>query len=431
MGLKRFLVIFLFLVCNNTWASETLTLKDAISQGLENNKRITSAKERLKSANAGVKEAISYLYPHLNLTSNLNYTEPLGKNKIEQQDNYNTSFGLTLNQTIFDDKNRLSIKSAKKNLVGEELEYEILRQDVIIDVVEAYYQLINAKEREKVYQKGVERAEYLYKITDAKLKEGLVSEIDAKRGLLNLKEEEGKLKSAKTERLIFEENLKVLIGIDASSCLSIDEKVRFNPISVNLDEAIQLALNTNLFLKKEKMNIEKESISKRMIKSQYFPRASFSGNYSYQGIDKTLGKSIDELKQKEYQYSISLNIDIPIYDGGYIKSQLIQKEAGINSLRISIEEKTEKIILDVKEKAARLVSAKDRVIMGEENLILAKESLTIMKAKYELGKASLSEVFEAQDKLEEVHLNYINALTDHEIYRIKFLMLKGGRYEDF
>lgn len=328
-------------------------------------------------------------------------------------------------------RNRLSIKSAKKNLEAEELEYGILRQSVITEVVEAYYRLINAKKKEKVYKKMVERAEYLYKITDARLKEGKVSEIDAKRSLLNLKEAQERLKAQETETLIFEETLKVLIGVEPSSYISIDEEVRFNPISVNLEEAISMALNNNLSLKKEKINIEKEIISKRMIKSQYFPKASLSGSCFYQGIDKTLGKSIDKLKRKEYKYSIFLNIQIPIYDGGCIKSQIIQKEANINSLRISLEEKSKKIIIDVKEKAARLINAKDRVIMGEENLILAKEALFIMEAKYELGKASLSEVLEVQDILEEVYLNYINALTDHEIYRIKFLMLKEGRYEDF
>lgn len=97
-------MIFLFLVCNNTCASDTLTLKEAISQALENNKRIIAARERLKSANASVKEAISYFYPHLNLSGNLNYTEALDKNKVAEQDNYDTSFGLTLTQTIFDDK---------------------------------------------------------------------------------------------------------------------------------------------------------------------------------------------------------------------------------------------------------------------------------------------------------------------------------------
>jgi outer membrane protein TolC len=130
--IKLVLGIFLFLICNNTWASDTLTLKDAISLGLENNKRIASAKEQFKGANAGVKGAISSLYPHLNLTGNSSYREALGKNEAEEQDNYSTSLGLTISQTIFDDKNRLSIKGAKKDL-----EYELYRIKFLI--TQEYY----------------------------------------------------------------------------------------------------------------------------------------------------------------------------------------------------------------------------------------------------------------------------------------------------
>lgn len=422
-----------------------LNRQDILRIALENNKKLISLKKELIPAETEVKKAYSELYPHLSIKEDSSYTKWLKRKKYEAEFKagdeilkqtleepayppYSKNVSISLSQQIFSGGKLLNrIELAREYFEKSVIEYELNQQKLLEEVLESYYTLRKLMETKKVYQQDILKAEFLVNIMEAKLKEGLIPEVDLQRAKLNLRESQVNMRKIKNKIEIALNNLKRLLGLSILSQIKLkEEELIFSPLKINTDESIQNALINRLEVQQSIIDLNSAEHSLKIAKSERYPQISLQGNYIWQSNEKTIRKSIDKLK--EYQWLVSLNIELPLFDGGYIKSQIKSAQAGLDKAKINYEIVRESIIFEVQEALTNLKEIEEIVRLTLENRELAEQNLKIIEIKYNEGKIALSELFNAQEALTKTSLNYIESICDYELAKLKFYKTIGNIY---
>lgn len=423
-----------------------LNRQDILRIALENNKKLISLKKELIEAESEVKKAYSELYPHLRIREDSSYTKLLKRKKYEVEVKagdeilkqtleepayppYRSNVLISLSQQIFSGGKLLNrIKLAKKYFEKSLIEYELEQQKLLEDVVESYYTLRKLMETEKVYQQDILKAEFLVNIMEAKLKEGLIPEIDLQRVKLNLRESQVNIRKIKNKIEIALNNLKRLLGLSILSQIKLkEEELIFTPLQINTDEAIQNALINRLEVKQSIIDLNSADYLLKIAKSEYYPQISLQGDYNWQSNEKTFRKSIDKLEK--YQWLVSLNIEVPLFDGGYRKSQIKSAQAKLDKAKINYEIARENTIFEIQEALTNIKEIGEIVRLTLENREIAQQNLKIIEMKYNEGKIPLSELFNAQESLTKTSLNYIESICDYELAKVKFYKTIG-KYDE-
>lgn len=420
-----------------------LNRQDILRIALENNKKLISLKKELIEAETEVKKAYSELYPHLRLREDSSYTKWLKRKKYEAEFKagdeilkqtleepayppYSTDVGISLSQQIFSGGKLLNrIELAKEYLEKSLIEYKLEEQILLEKAVESYYTLRKLMETKKVYQQDILKAEFLVNIMEAKLKEGVIPEVDLQRVKLNLRESQVNIRKIENKIEIALNDLKRLLGLNILSQIKLkEEELTFSPLKINTDESLQNALINRLEVNQSIIDLNIAEHSLKIAKSEYYPQISLQGDYNWQSNEKTIRKSIDKLEK--YQWLVSLNIEIPLFDGGYIKSQIKSAQAKLDKAKINYEIAKENTIFEVQEALTNLKEIEEIVRLTLENRELAEQNLKIIEIKYNEGKIALSELFNAQETLTKVSLNYIESICDYELAKLKFYKAIGN-----
>ena len=162
------------------------SLSDCITYALENNIQVQQAQNSVESAEADVKSSRAALFPSLSFSS----SQSLGFQKIESQSystfdamqknpTYNGSYNLSANMTLFDGgANWRSLKQSKINKQASELEAQQTANNIQVQIIQAYYQILYAHESVQTNEEIVAVAQRELDRTKAKLEVGKGTKVD-------------------------------------------------------------------------------------------------------------------------------------------------------------------------------------------------------------------------------------------------------------
>ena len=110
--------------------------------------------------------------------------------------------------------------------------------------------------------------------------------------------------------------------------------------------------------------------------------------------------------------SVSLGIDIPIYDGARKKGQIQQSQIDIERLSLQKSEFERGTDLQVQNARLQYVNAQKSLENREKSLDIVEDIYDKTSIKFKEGVGSSIELTQAEAQLYEAQSNYINALYD-------------------
>ena len=157
---------------------ERLNLEQCIKLALKNNPKILASQISVAELKTKIPQARAGFYPSLNLNANASsLTAQPGSNTKNVTNNYNT--GLSLPYNIFQGgKTVASVHAARYNYEAGNYGYKGSRQDLILTVTEAYYQLLQEEQFTSVAEKSLQRAKSHLDFANARFNTGLASHSD-------------------------------------------------------------------------------------------------------------------------------------------------------------------------------------------------------------------------------------------------------------
>jgi len=297
-------------------------------------------------------------------------------------------------------------------------------------VTKAYYSAQVAEERAKLLDLNISRVDSLMRETKAMNESGFVELLDVNRlevQINNLQTERQKVQNLIELSYAL---LKYQMGMPANETIKLTDDIN----NVNVDALRSESANSDLSyenrIEYSLLNTQEKlaGLDLRNVRSGYLPSVSASVGYGYNaGYDKFSQLFTDNWYNNMV---LTVNLNIPIFDGFSKRYQINQKKIAIDKVKNSQTLLKQSIDLEANQAGINIKNAFATLETQKRNLTLAEEIVRVSKIKYKEGVGSNIEVINAESSLKEAQTNYFTALYDLMIAKVDLSRAKGELYTE-
>ena len=133
------------------------------------------------------------------------------------------------------------------------------------------------------------------------------------------------------------------------------------------------------------------------------------------------------------QLAATLNVSVPIFDGGLARARVQQARADVATAQTNRRNSEDQVGLEVQQAYIALVQGRDRVQVTNVGLSQAREAFRLARVRYnagvsqQVGISPQLELINAQSTLAQAEANQVNAIYDYNLARAQ-LDKAAGRY---
>ncbi|QTE21628.1 TolC family protein [Polaribacter cellanae] len=448
--MKTNLILFVVLLTSiATFSQKQWTLKECVDYALENNITIKQNKLNVETSELEVINAKGNFLPNLNgsASQSFNFGSFLGQDGARiSRNTRGNGFGLSSSTTLFNGFINLNTyKQAKLGVEGSKLDLEQIENDISLNVVNGYLNILFAKENLNAAKIQAEISEKQIESAEKRFNAGAI----AKGELLNTQS----TAASDLQNVIATQNALDLALLNLAQILQVPAK-NFDifPIDVGTpsetllydaaDFIYEKALLNRPEIEKAKLNLEQSDLSIEISKGRFFPTLSFGVglNTSYQTI---LGEKDVRLIQQpdgsfitqpngfftqldnNLGYNFGLNLSIPIFNRNQTKVNVSKSkinreisETRLQNEKIQLKQTIEKAYLDTRAAAKSYEAAKI-------SLEAQKEAFKNAQERYNYGAITLFDFDLVRTRLVNAESLMIRSKYDY-VFKTKVLQFYSG-----
>ena len=278
---------------------------------------------------------------------------------------------------------------------------ETVRNALIHDVINAYFNLASLQARMAILEKTAQAYKESYEFRAKQQKVGTISDVLANQALAQYNNVKASQSSLMETYKLQQSALSILLGKNPEALFE------NKPLSASLPMALVIPQGVPSSIMERRPDI-KESLenlkSKNALigveKAAYFPTISLTGSYGQQSDDLN-----NILKSSANRWSLGPSLSIPIFDFGRIKQRVAISETDLQSALVSYEQTVKKAYKEVYDALAKQGLAKERLSFQESELSAYQKVLTLSQKRFEQGVANQLEVLDAQKGVLSASLN--------------------------
>lgn len=333
------------------------------------------------------------------------------------------SAGVSLQQILFDGQVFVGLQARKTALDFSMKNYDVTEEGIRTNIYKVYYQLVISKVQMQQIDANITRTEKLLHDAGELYKNGFAEKLDVDRTnvqLINLQTEKSNLQNIISNGYL---GLKVLIGMPVKDTLILTDTVTED----NLKEGL---LNEGMYQYTDRQDYQYLQIAKKLgdynirrYKLSKLPSVNLSSGFS-----KLAQRNTFSFFGKGDWFSssnISLNINVPIFDGNFktakMKQAQIENEQTANQIA-GLEMAIDNEVATATNNYRNAIASLDFQMKNKE---LAEEVYNQTKKKYESGLGSTLDIANAEADLKTAEGNYISAMYTSVIAKIDYLKAIG------
>ena len=405
----------------STSSAGALSLNDAISESLANNLLLKMEANSVDIAEEDYFQSKSNYLPSISLNANISeneYSSLKTQSGIIGSD-YElapSSKSIILSQNLFSGFSRFyNSISTKESLNLKRLNEKKVTQDIILETIEAYYNVLIAEKSVKSYMDNLESVAERSNATIKEYEVGLTSKTDVAQA-------EAFLNNAKIDLLdseIILKNLKNsffdLVGVDAKNLI-------FSEINADIPSSFsefkEILIANNYSIRMAEVNLKIMNANVGVARSAYYPQLSLTATKSE--LDE-FSAEIDELTNEE----IKATLNWPIFTAGKSLSN-VRKAKEVKNTQLILLQKTQNETVILSENIWDKYKISEQTIKAAELTYNANQTAykgTVIEQ--EVGERSVLDVLIARQALLNSEINYFNKQKDREIVKTQIMYLAG------
>ncbi|MFD0993886.1 TolC family protein [Tenacibaculum geojense] len=419
-----------------TFAQKKWTLKECVDYALKHNLTVEQNKLNVQLAEKDVAIARGNFLPDLNGSANsgLSFGLSVQNGARVSTDNFNTSFDLNSRTTLFNGfRNLNTYKQAKLGVASSKLDLEVIENDISLQVINSYLNVLFAKEnllasqfQAEISKKQIERAK-------AQFDAGAIPKGD----LLNVQSTAvSDAQSVVTQQNNLDLSLLRLAQLLQVTSNGFDvEKIQVDSPSGallynNADMVYAKALTNRPEIERAKLNIENSNLGIELAKGAYYPTIGFGAgartNYVNR-FDTTFGGNEYFFKQlnDELGYNIGISLNVPLFNRFQTKNRVAksiinkeQSELALENEKLRLQQTIEQAYLDAKAAAKAFEAA-------QISLDAQKEAFKNAQESFNYGAMTLFDFDQVRNRLVNAEAALIRAKYDY-VFKTKVLKFYFG-----
>lgn len=389
-----------------------LTLQQAQQEALTHSPLLREAASRQREARYKVDEAYTQAYPTVAINAGANRVTPpvivnVAGQSIEVSPEYNYTAGLTLRQTIYTfGRLKWSAAAAELNERAVLAEAESRQAQVLEEVTLAYYDTL-------LTQEAVAIAEDLVKAREAHLRDavqlvnaGVAAQFDVKRDEASLAQGQQQLLEARNRANLARVRLFTLLERPDRG-----EQLEPAPSELPLPTptAVEVALQQRPDLQASRWAVQAAEARYHLAEAQDAPNLGLQTDY----VTRNAAGFV-----QPNQWTVGLNLQIPLFDGGLAEARAGQAREVTEQLRALLQQAERNARLELESLRLEAANRRERIEVARRSIESAAEALRIARLRYQNGLSTNVELLDAQaaytaaqQDLVAARYQYLQALT--------------------
>ncbi|SHI94005.1 TolC family protein [Flavobacterium haoranii] len=413
--------------------NEQLSLKEAINFALKNKAEAIKANLEVKNSELKISEVRASALPQINANGDLTYNPILQQSAIDfggvtqiitMGQPWQSTASVSLNQQLFNLAVFTGLKAAKTTREFYQINADLTNEQVIEKVANSYYEVYKTKSQLKTTELNLANTSRVRDVIADLHRNGLAKKIDLDRTNVTLNNVKSTHLQLINSLQLQENALKYLIGMDINTTINLPEstfEITANAFSTDGDFT-----DNRTEIKLLEKQTELLELNKKATRAEGLPSLSLKASYGYLGIGEEFPwfQSYPGAYWSDYS-AIGLNLNIPIFNGGVVRSKTKQAQIQIDMLEADKKDTQLALDLDFKNAVAQINNSLIAVNTQKENVTLAKEVLSNIENNYKNGLSSLTDLLDAETSYTDAQNNLTNALLSYKLAEIQLIKSKG------
>lgn len=418
------------------------TLRQCIDYALENNVTVKQQDVTRRQNEVQLSTAKNSRLPDLNASASQNWSFGRGLTSENTYSNRNTSStSLSLGTTVplfTGFRIPRTIELNKLNLEAATADLGKARDDISVQVAQAYVQILYNIELRDVAQRQIDIDSMQVERLREMYRTGKASGVEVAQQEATLAQSRLTLTQADNDYRISLLTLAQLLELPSPEGFTI---VRPDIATLTVDEAATLPLPDEIFqeaiafkpeVTAETLRLKSTEMSIKIAQSALWPTLSLSAGlgsnyYKTNGFDT---ESFGRQMRNNFSQYIGLSLNIPIFNRFETRNSIRSARLDRESQQLRLDDVKKTLYKEIQQAYYNAVAARAQYASSTEATASNKAAFDLMSAKYEYGKANITEFNESKNNWLKAESDLARAKYEY-MYDTSLLDFYRGRPLDF
>lgn len=444
------------------------SLQDCILYARQNSIAIKRAQNAIANAELGQQQAKHNRYPSLNASISGGYQfgrtiDPTTNSFNNTQIGFN-SFNLSGGLVVYGG-NQLNnrIQLAKLDLAAAQMDAEFIRDNLSLDIANAYLGILLAEEQLGIVNSRLEQSQQQLDQTDKLIRAGSLPENDRLDLLSQIALDEQSIIEAENQVRISYLNLQQLMLLDPGIDFRIQRPTvvvpeNFNPDALTPNEVYTTAFNQQANMKANELRMQSAETNVAISKAAFLPRLTFGGGLStnfstaarrfttmpgttqqtvfVDGQPLTFEFETTVPVPQDYPYfnqlsenlgqNLGATISIPIYNNYSAKLNTERARLQVIAQELANREAEQVLLANVNQAIANARAAQRSLRAAEAAVAAAQTAYENAQNRFDLGAINSLEFSTARFNLDQAQISLLRAKYSY-IFNVKQIEFYQGK----
>jgi outer membrane protein TolC len=390
---------------------KTITPAQAVDLALRNNPSTRGAWLAARAAAATVGSKLSAYYPAVEVDGQFlrQKQAAFGGRTIFLQSSYGPS--ASLSWLLLDFGGRAGdVEEARHLLAQANAAHDAVLNDVILQVLQAYYAYEGAKALSAAQEASLKQAEENLKAADERHRAGVATIADVLQAKTVASQQRLAYDTVKGQIAVIRGALATALGVPANTPVEageLPENMNLDRVTRTVDELIAAAEKERPDLAASRAAALAAQSHVKSVRSGFFPTLLGSAS-----LGRTFFPGSDAAVSSADVYSLGVLLRIPVFTGFQTKYDLLkaQQEAGVaEAAAASVEQQ---VIQQVWSSYYNVKTAAQRIRTARDLVASARESADVTRGRYTAGVGSILDLLTAESSLASARAQDVQARAE-------------------
>ena len=413
MNYRKAVVLGILASAPLIYADGPWTLASCLKQAKEKSLSLETAKLREKQADVSIEQAKVGNYPTLSANiGNTLYDSPF---RSGPQDHYRLNVGISGSYTLWDGgSTRLSIRANELNKEAVRLSTKETERSVQENVLNAYMNLLAAIEKLHTADNSVELAKAEYENYNTLFEAGSITKKDLTQSQANVLQKQAAQLSAQLSVNTSKTTLRQLLELPESEnfeVAGIESEIQtpdaLSPIP-SLEVLQKTVMDNHPGLKSDSLSVQVAQKNTEIAGKGKSIKVSLGANAST-GLQAWESDKYGRQLKDGYSHSVSLNINIPIIDGGATENKVLQAQINETESMVSLKEQAKSLETAIEKLYLNALSADMQWKAAILQVEAETEALHVAEEQRNAGALTYTDYLSQKNSLESAQATLTNA----------------------
>jgi outer membrane protein len=382
-----------------------------------------------------------------NLAFNWNNTrtQSLGSSFFLFNTFYQPNPGFTFTQPLLkgfgSDVTEQGILLARITSDNNRAEFERQVIAVAVQVIDAYWALVNAREQLVVSQESLQLARDLNERNRIQVQVGTLAPLEVVQSEAAIATREEAIISAQAAIGDAADQLRILLNLPQGDLWQLEilptTPAETSTLQIDLNDSIAVALATRTEVREETLSVERAKVNAAVAHNALLPTLNLQANYNLGSLGTSYGSALRQVTGFDFPgWSIGLHFSFPIQNRAARAGSAIA-DLDVNRFNWELDQEKKLVTNEVRHAVRAVETAAKQIDAAHKGRNFQERNLDAERKRYENGMSTSFQITQIQDQLTQAKQAEVNAVVGYrtalaEYYRTvgKLLPELGVRIVD-